>query len=73
MCPIYRLFSRLWGLDRTCRMALASPASAVASQASDYDVEDTEDAVDDGFEDGADAVDDGHDAAADGAEDIFDL
>ena len=39
----------------------------------DDDVEDGDDAVDNGHEDGADGVDDGHDALADGAEDGLDL
>lgn len=44
-----------------------------ASQARDNDVEDADDAVDDGHADGADAVDDRAQATADGGEDLLDL
>ena len=43
------------------------------SERTDDDIEDCDDAVDNGHEDGADGVDDGHDAAADGLEDACDL
>lgn len=50
------------------------PAAAVAAcEAGDDDVEEGDDAVDDGCEDHANAVDNGHQAVADGAEDGFEL
>jgi hypothetical protein len=46
-------------------------AYLAACQAGDNDIEDADDAVDDGHQDGADAVHDGHQAGTDGLEDLF--
>ena len=51
----------------------SSASRAVAGQAGDDDVEEGDDAINDGGQDSTDSVDDGHEAAADGAEEIFDL
>lgn len=59
-------------LDGATTTTSPAPAPA-AGETRDYDVEDGDDAIDDGFEDGADSVDDGHEAGADGLEDGFDL
>lgn len=64
--------SLLRSLDRACR-ASTSSTTATAGQAGDDDVEDGDDAVDDGHEDCANAVDDGHEDRADGTEDRGDL
>ena len=48
-------------------------ATAAAGEAGNYDVEETDNAVDDSGQHGADAVDNGHQAVADGAEDGFEL
>lgn len=50
--------SLLVSLDRTCRPA--SSTTATAGQARDDDVEDGDNAVDNGLEDCSDSVDDGH-------------
>lgn len=48
-------------------------AESMAREARHDDVEDCDDAVDNGCEDRADAVDNRHEAVADGAENAFDL
>ena len=55
---------RLRGLDRTCHPT-STTSSAVASEAADDDVEDSDEAIDNGLEDATDAVDNGHDAGSD--------
>jgi len=52
---------------------VATAATATAGEAGDDDVEDADDAVNDGGQHGPDAVDDGHQAVADGSEDGFKL
>ena len=49
------------------------PAAAAAGQAGNDNVEQGDDAVDDGRQHGADAVDNCHQAAANGLEDGFNL
>lgn len=62
--------SRLYSTGR-CGSAPAA-AHAVAGQAADDDVKDSDDAVDDGLDDSGNAVDDGHESRADGLEDRLD-
>jgi len=66
-------------LDCGCRVMPMRPAhttspssGSLTSQASDDDVKESDDSVDDGLEDGGDGVHNCHDAIADGAEDRFD-
>ena len=56
------------------RLCAAAPAAGLAAgQTADDDVEERDDAINNGHADGADGVDDGHDDIADGAEDGLDL
>ena len=52
---------------------MLSPLVAAAGQTADNDVEERDDAVDDGHADAADAVDDGHEDIADGLADALKL
>lgn len=52
---------------------MSSAATTAAGEARDDDVEEGDDAVNDGGQDSADAVDDGHEDIADRAEDGFEL
>ena len=59
---------------RACPPHSTPPAAAaVAGEGGDDDVEDGDDAADNGHDDGADAVDNGHEHGADGSEDALDL
>jgi hypothetical protein len=53
--------------------SVATAATVTAGEAGDDDVDEGDDAVDDGGQHGPDAIDNGHQAVADGAEDGFEL
>ena len=61
-------------LDMCGSASLTTPSAATATgQAGNDDVEEGNDAIDNGGEDGANGVDNGHKAISDGGEDGFDL
>ncbi|KAL8810363.1 MAG: hypothetical protein Q9223_002496 [Gallowayella weberi] len=69
-----KVIHRRGRLDVADPTSSPSPSSAATTgEARDDDVEEGDNAVDDGFQNVADSVDDSHDAGADGLEDRFDL